>query len=453
MSTSCRWLASVVLLLSTTAYSQVPGQWVRSRVCEECQHHTTVFANGNEGAIVTGSFRPFPIYATTNGGKSWDLTAFDTLDDWLQKQIWQPFSYFPPNLLFFCHEGSTVLGTEGLRKWEKIINLSYVFPVAFKMLTPAFGYRCQRYGVYWQLLETHDSCRTWTQTSVIYADESEFGREAQAPFALIEDSLNIWVSIYRFTSYGSLYHSSNAGGTWERIVPYGDDSLFSPGLITKGSRPGNYFFLNGYYRAVKDGYQPVTDFVYTTDNGASWKSDSIAPARVVRLYNPKGAELWGLITNKRADPLPDLSNLAGYQRFDSIFYSPDYGETWIKDWTTFAGDTVVGFDWPDSNNGYVTVAEDGGISIYRFVRDESAVERAPPFFKPQLLYPNPFRESLSIQGSGDGEVILYDLLGREQLRTTLSAGSISTTGLPNGIYDARILTGAGNEEHQRVVKF
>lgn len=411
---------------SLKGYSQIPGHWERSRVCESCTYNSAVFADGMNGVLLTTPYGPRALYVTRNGAKSWEGPFY--IEFGPKYLIRPPLNYFPPDLLYSLGD-NTVIASENFEKWESSSAQAEVGSdhAAARMLTPSFGYQLG----FGELFETHDSGRTWILTSKFQTKETS-ALGLTPSYGLIEDSLNIWLGVSgEGTFSGSYYRTRDAGQQWEHVLPSGSSAGFAPGPIIKGALAKSYFAVSHTY--TREPYVLHSDFYFTTDDGVSWNADSIAPGRVAELANPTEKELWALVS-------------------DSIFYSPDYGNTWIKDGTTFSGDTVVGFDWPDSTGGFVTIQENKGLSVYRFVRDPLAVDEPAANSSPSF-FPNPFRSQLNLQAADLGVLTLYDMLGRTVLKHRIEGSVIATEALPPGLYQAVFRADAGESFHQTLVKY
>ncbi len=71
----------------------------------------------------------------------------------------------------------------------------------------------------------------------------------------------------------------------------------------------------------------------------------------------------------------------------------------------------------------------------------------------QLIFPNPAREIITMQGSAGSDWVIYDIGGVARLsgRTTASSESVEVTSLLPGSYIVKVTTSAGVEETQRLI--
>ncbi|MFZ1686002.1 MAG: T9SS type A sorting domain-containing protein [Flavobacteriales bacterium] len=96
-----------------------------------------------------------------------------------------------------------------------------------------------------------------------------------------------------------------------------------------------------------------------------------------------------------------------------------------------------------------------GEDAYIVVADPLAVQAAEPVVN-TALYPNPFRDQLTVEITGATSATLYNLLGTQVGSSTFTAGGttlrMDTGTLPKGIYFCSILRNEAVLDTRRVVK-
>jgi len=193
------------------------------------------------------------------------------------------------------------------------------------------------------------------------------------------------------------------------------------------------------FASVLDAQDPDAQLYISDDDGLTWSTVNEFPWSFFLAAIP-------------SPPNGDGTMLAVTGADGIVFQSEDGGHTWGEIGQVpfkFAGRVVDDVELGPDGNLYVSVGLAGPDRewVYRttepvVVANEPEVP-PPPVEERLVVYPNPATDRITVEASGpDGEVVLYDVLGRAVHRARLVAGKavLDTSRLPVGVYVVRVGT-------------
>jgi len=256
-----------------------------------------------------------------------------------------------------------------------------------EMLTDSIGLTLYQNDSVFQFWITRNRDSTWQPLGVPTELNpiSGFASDPSTLFAIVTKDSTVTVTTGKnFTSWKEhepwhqfLARSTDSGYNWSYSYPVDTNSwkgLMSFLTMQKGCGVGHYFLIGGRITDTTSGQlTPIDDYLETTDGGATWTIGStVSGGRLRSISEPGKDSIWALVGRVPSvrtmwpHDYPDIFFGTPTKIVDSIFFSSDGGKTWLKDGTSFAGDTIVKMQWLTPTNGYV-VAERGDTSfLYRF---------------------------------------------------------------------------------------
>ncbi|HWF44901.1 MAG TPA: T9SS type A sorting domain-containing protein [Candidatus Kapabacteria bacterium] len=432
-------LALFTGIITETGFAQIPGHWEQVYSLPHWQAVNIQFSDAMHGIIFIYYPMDYPpdasVLQTDDGGMTWIITPTsgayfynnsphsfsmpDPADAYTTIRLPPDYSY-----IFATHDSGFDWETESFIV-DSIDQASLplgtgLSPYYFKMFGEGRGVALGLGSVDNILLtmfNTWDSARHFfslkTQDSVNITDITD---------AVILDTLNFWVCY----NDGRMAQSTNGGISWKYdTIVQNLDSRYQLESITE-TPDFRTLYANLRSRKVDTSSHSSfhSDFVETTNAGASWRIDSsLNGARISRLSSSAPGKLWAFLN-------PNY-HTSGYFPSDSVFYSPDDAKTWFKDSITFLKDTLTGMCWPNETHGYITATRDSTLFIYRFVADANVALMANPVRRVRILESPVFEElAFEPKASGISKISVIDLLGRERLQQSMTLATGTHSSLP-----------------------
>ena len=241
-------------------------------------------------------------------------------------------------------------------------------------------------------------------------------------------SLNVNPQVMSFGTINTkaVYFSTNGGANWQR-------------------KTVNSSFIDIPHTLFKDGMNGIVGDEYllyrTTNGGNNWTPLPFNGVHFIQGIAGVGNHIY-----------------AG--RRYVIYYSSDYGDSWVRQDSSVANIGLWAFEGKYYNGklNMWGVGESGRISYYAFpVGIKQLSQTIPEIFELRQNYPNPFNPMCNVQFSmlnaGDVKIVVYDVMGKEVktlVNERLSAGTYevrfdahhggSSRELTSGVYFYRMVT-------------
>jgi len=440
-----------ILLISAlycASYAQVPGSWKKETLCTSCYEPGAIdYFDKMNGIIVCE--RPTDtvgnVYRTTDGGVSWQLinSVPGILGARKRNQNPNTLKYFESGnvSIFNKGRGMMVYSVDSLTTWSVAEAPGTFDDIAVCLSDPSTIFRLSR------------SVQQYFRTKLLVSYDTGYFFEGRTDLVLDSnhapgngiflDSCDIWMTaVVIVTAYDTslrvkLFHTTDCGAQWSEAYPYDTlqglsmrYSYFGNNGMVMGANRGTLYFLDNFYRHGSQD-QRISDLLFTTDNGATWKADSTNLSEGTRgntrlLSNPSGTVLWSVFQDRK-----------------TIAYSPDNGNTWYYDSTTFRNDSISIMHWEDSSQGYILTFKDSVFNLYTYI-PPAGIEHQPNFNSKLYftVYPTLVAGStLSVHAVQpiQGTFEVYDVLGRyhmsRAIRLDAKASAVLNIGdLASGIY-------------------
>jgi hypothetical protein len=388
-------------------------------------------------------------YATSDGGRSWDSLSY--VNENLGGTRSQRF-----------YSWAARQGDLGDRKGELYIigDSIYAFssyPISYrnwgeKLYDSLYGFRFVQIVGFGEtdtlrILVTHDNWLTSEYYGPLLSDSSYYPYQPYNTFAPVYtatllDSNHIWAGYRK-----NLMHTTDGGVTWVVITPFPASNRDNP--------IWDHIFLfpatHEIYAAsiFEDRHNNSIDFIYSSDDGATWMADSATKGNSFYTIMPSPSDVWKITGNyPTVGPAYGAANPA-------LFHSSDKGHQWLVDSLMLRGDTITTMYWLDARHGWIAGYHNDIGDIW-YYDATLGVNPQQPVKAPTIAYPNPASSSFRLTGVSVSaiRIRLLDELGRtvfdRQSITPISREQIDVTHLTNGIYEL-LLTGASAETRTRVV--
>jgi len=432
----------VSIVSYTSANGQTPGSWTKVKI-GQYEPIDFAFADSLHGILLCNRLKSLSgnlvCFATSDGGKSWELTSVSPRADVIFDYYWTLNGFQSPKPGF----GSIALDEFADELTIQSDTFVYypttkTYPLrtsAEKMYSPEEGCRfvC-KYDTNGNLVNesflrvTHDGWRSF--------DSAGRFLDAVALDATILDSDNIWAP-----AYTKIFHYY--GGSWHTLYPedishYTGWAHIECGMTRAEGKDEVY--------ALGVGVDSKTDFDYSDNGGTTWERHSKFGRRIYSLAATSPGTVWCFVGNAPPTGFWDLySELKLSHHFaDTIYYSTDHGNSWLEDSTTFSGAAMMQMHWVDPRHGFVSTLEFADTCfMYRYEAPGAAGVRVPQANEPRLrILTSPVLQQLSFSSSnaeGPSTVRVFDLLGRTRVlehRANSSAQAIhvDVQTLPPGYY-------------------
>lgn len=257
-------------------------------------------------------------------------------------------------------------------------------------------------------------------------------------------TLEIFDGIYDdFTfDFGWIALGTATAGDWVREIPYGTSTGGdNPTPYTDvNSDCSNMAYLTGnggtdpWNDDVDDGYvqlsSPVFDLSGYVNPGVSFN---------YWFYNGFGSgtpndDLEILMSNGTEEVQIDLLNLNNAVESDWTLY-----EFNVTDYLALTNTMQIKFICTDNPSGHVTKA-----GIDHFYIEEKSTAELNEASESIMVYPNPAKDIIFIQGIQDGTVILTDVQGKVVLTQSLIDNKLNVASVEHGLYIMQLLDEEGN---------
>lgn len=395
---------SIVLIFSMESYSQQTYGWSEQNSGFNGNLYCISAVDSN---VVWISGDSLTVLKTTNGGINWNLFHIGQAKS---KAIYPIYNIFAMDANNAICTGSTesctyvFKTTDGGNNWNVVFTESGGFIDNIYMFSSTNGFmNGDPIGNRASFWKTTDGGNSWDSTGLYYqSSATDFGI---CNSFFVSDS-RVWFG----TFLGNVYYSTNYGNEWTEIIVSGYPScLWSNYPLT-----GQIFMGNGM------------SLLYSTDFGFNWNVNPANPgnSNYFTGITGSGEELWCVTFDKY------------------IYYSTDYGMSWITQYTATNGNFMHILKARNGNNIWA-IKDNGGILKYGLISgivktSKSVSEK----FKLYQNYPNPFNSStkISYELINQEWVVLkiYDILGKELI--TLE-NSVRQAGMNQVIWNGKDING------------
>lgn len=464
------FLVAILILVALPAYSQMPGNWKQSIVCNHCQPPLGIdFDSTGHGVILLQPQRiglkthATSILFTTDLGESWVLHR-DTIP-LIDVGVGDKIGVRGDAVTILSHFGTTLRATSYGDSVEILARRSSSYEYDYYLLPAARHLVARSPEADEHILEIMVGADTGSEYSVLstttLASDDFIGK------LRFQDSTQIWMTVFNAPGGGGLpklprlLYSSDRGVNWKDVYPFdttgvnGSNSSFGYGStipyegISPGYESGSVYLLYNFYKAGTPESRTL-DILFSTDYGKTWTGDSThviskKPYVDVELIrNSGGRNLWLVLGNRQ-----------------TVAYSPDNAKTWLHDSLTFKGTRIVSMIWKDSVTGYVlTYSTDSTLAFWRYSTGPSSVEHYDNY--PSKIFR--LRSSFAISGHiklqalqpVTAKAIAYDIMGREIWKGKVQASTFETLELelPNipGVYFFTVQQGTNRQSLRYLVR-
>lgn len=426
------WIIAGCLLSISVGATEVFSQWTRSNTPAVMRR--LVFADSLHGYFLSDQEVGFHC---TDGGRDWTDVG----------QLLGSLSFDEFNISHSPHDGSatftlrfaelrvnpdSVFRSEHVPQWYRTLGeIMYDSSYGFRMVQIIGGSGSLTDSL--RILVTHDDWYTSGYYGSLISDPGFLSYTTYYPVnaARLIDSNEIWLA------YGPhLLHTRNAFATWTSTLCIADTVKNHPvwGRIYAFPESHEIYAVSIWTLAHND-----IAYVYSSDYGQTWRSDSSLGGNVMFGDVPNPNELW-LMRGTYADG----------SKNSTLYHSTDKGFSWSADSVTFRADTITEMFWLNDRQGWIGgfAGHTGRLWHYGAT---NAVTQAEAPVDHQLFYPNPASNELKVV-SESGNVQILDALGRvrSQVRITPGNKTIDLSALPVGVFEV-ILTERGSRSSSKLL--
>ncbi len=358
---------------------------------------------------------------TLNGGMSWDTVDDPNLTiNFPKSNYGSNSSFLNVNHIWFCNEALVHHTGDGGKNWELNTNKD----------TDAFLVQCICFvdtlvgfeGSYGQIYRTSDGGKDWQPVNVPGGDSSNFD-VYQIQFC------NPKIGLAICNDYAALVlRTTDSGMTWVFTTPQ-DWAQFGSAVSLSFPDLRDAWFADGF------------EIFHSTDTGSTW----IQVSGQIETFS-------SFTSISFLDSIHGIATANGSSKSLIRSYTSDGGKSWQTDSVDL--ESGGGFtSFPDSNTAYV-----GGYdAVYKLNFGDLGVQATPIVDSSIGIYPNPAQDEITItlSGTAQPEIEMYDALGREQdvRNTPLPSGvAVDVSGVPTGIYFIRVSAGGYVESRSVVVQ-
>jgi hypothetical protein len=412
-------IVGCLFFISLCATQGVQAQW--SRVTLPAIPRALVFSDSLLGYFVSNQEYGFH---SLDGGKDWIMVgaglggslSFDEFD--IGHSLNDGSATFPTQAAELRLNSDSIFWSDHVPQWYRTLGeIMYDSSYGFRMVQIISGFGTLSDSL--RILVTHDDWYTsdYYGSPVVDPGFNPSGSYYTVNAARFIDSNEVWFA------YGPrLIHTRDAFTFWTSTLCITDTVRNKPvwGKIYAFPKSHELYAVSLWTLAPNN-----IAYVYSSDDGLTWRSDSTLGGNVQFSNIPSPNQLW-LMRGLYAEG----------SKLSTLYHSTDKGMTWSADSETFRADTITNMFWLNDRRGWIAGFAGKTGHLWHFGATAGVQQTAADQVRP-FIYPNPASNQVEFVSARSGNIRIIDELGRVRPDNQIKPGKnrIDVSTLAAGVYE------------------